>query len=375
MKKPKIPYPLPEEVKNKFLNELGVTPTDIDACWEWPRCSDVGDPYFCCNATIYSAAQISYMCFKGEIPNGQKVAHTCNKRFCVNPKHLILGQPRATNDFNLRPRFFEKTKRESFVRSGQTIACLNWIGTVNRQGYGIVYIKRKRKRATHIAIFLSTGKEVPIGKNALHACDNPACVEHSHLRIGTTNENIQDRVDRNRTATGDRHGTHTRPETIRRGANHGMAKFKEQDAVQIRRTFAAYPGKRGVTAALSKYFDSSRYAIDCIVKNETWVHILGSDHPEVQPLPLEELQKHFKKWPAGDAHKLTKISDLQVREIRFLAKQHLGHKGVFPALSKRYNVSQSLVRRIYLRKNRKSVSDNFHELGALPPLFPEGGVQ
>jgi len=39
-----------------------------------------------------------------------------------------------------------------------------------------------------------------------HICDNPMCINPDHLVKGTHNDNVQDRVSRNRSAIGVRHG-------------------------------------------------------------------------------------------------------------------------------------------------------------------------
>lgn len=82
--------------------------------------------------------------------------------------------------------------------------CLEWTGA-KTLGYGEFYAKMpdgvKKIRANRYALQLSSGgMSFPSKIYACHRCDNPACVNPQHLFHGTHQDNMDDKVAKNRAA-------------------------------------------------------------------------------------------------------------------------------------------------------------------------------
>lgn len=100
--------------------------------------------------------------------------------------------------------------------------CENWQGCFGSDGYGHVRWNRKVVAAHRLALMLESGSW-PEG-HVLHSCDNPACCNPKHLKVGTHQENMAECSLRMRNRT-------PRP-------GNGRAKLSPDQLTEIRRRFA-----------------------------------------------------------------------------------------------------------------------------------------
>ena len=76
--------------------------------------------------------------------------------------------------------------------------CLEWQGFRNPAGYGRIGNGDKHTMLAHRAAWIIANGDIPEGKHVLHSCDNPACIEVSHLFIGTPADNTRDKISKGR---------------------------------------------------------------------------------------------------------------------------------------------------------------------------------
>lgn len=152
----------------------------------------------------------------------------------------------------LAERFWAKTQ---VAESG----CIEWTGgSRNEHGYGQFSVKGNKafpcrmQLAHRVAWYLHTG-QLPDG-HVLHSCDNPACVNPEHLRIGDQFANMQDCVSRGR------HGGGARP-----GERHHQAKLTAEQVREIRAL-----GGVQTQRTLAKRFGVSGTTIGAILRGRNW---------------------------------------------------------------------------------------------------------
>lgn len=84
------------------------------------------------------------------------------------------------------------------VNIGAGTDCWIWKAGFYPSGYGRFSIMRRGQRAHRVAWVLTHFKEIPEGLVIMHTCDNPKCVNPSHLKLGTQGENVIDTVNKGR---------------------------------------------------------------------------------------------------------------------------------------------------------------------------------
>lgn len=111
----------------------------------------------------------------------------------------------------------------SFIDVSHESNCWLWTGCRTAKGYGRFSLNGRGVRAHRVAFAMNSGRLVLPTGHVLHRCDNPPCVNPSHLFEGTPKINTADMIERGRFV----------PPPHQTGSNHHNAKFGLEQHMSI----------------------------------------------------------------------------------------------------------------------------------------------
>lgn len=130
--------------------------------------------------------------------------------------------------------------------------CWLWMLGTNGDGYGSWRWRGRSIGAHRLSWMLHFGP-IPEGMQVCHKCDTPACVNPSHLFLGTPVDNALDRQAKGRG-----------PDT--RGERHPLAKLSADDVRSIRIA-------SGTQAAIGLEYGVCQSVVSSIKRGERWSHV------------------------------------------------------------------------------------------------------
>jgi len=152
-------------------------------------------------------------------------------------------------ELTIRDRFLLKTSM-----SDESGGCWEWGGYKNKYGYGILSSSGLPKQ-THVISYEQFVGNIPEGLCVCHTCDNPGCVNPSHLFLATNEENSEDRNRKGRTLKGDKSPT---------------AILTEKQVIRIKKMI-----EKGISNThIGKKFGVTSWTISRIKCGKNWKHVV-----------------------------------------------------------------------------------------------------
>jgi hypothetical protein len=127
---------------------------------------------------------------------------------------------------------------------------------VDSLGYGLIQSYKEGEKvhllAHRLAYMLEHELVLTPEQIIMHSCDNPCCVNPNHLKLGTHNDNVQDKVNKNRQA---------------KGTTNGRAKLNEEKVRIIR-------SSSNSNTELAKRYGVDAKVIRNVKQRLNWTHVV-----------------------------------------------------------------------------------------------------
>lgn len=154
-------------------------------------------------------------------------------------KKSFSNTPRSHHD-----KFWEKVNKSN--------DCWIWLGHIDKDGYGKFW-----NYLAHRFAWIDSFGEIPKGKYVCHKCDNPSCVNPSHLFLGTQFDNMKDMITKGRINS-------------RVGELNPKSKLTEKD---VRFIHEAYKFNGYNRTDLAKRFGVTKTCISYALAGKSWHNI------------------------------------------------------------------------------------------------------
>lgn len=155
----------------------------------------------------------------------------------------------------LETRFWDKVNKNGPIHPTLKTRCWEWTACLAR-GYGAIQVSGGIIKVHRMSWQLHKG-DIPEGLFVLHRCDNPICVNPTHLFLGTHQDNMKDMKAKERTNAVE-------------GEQHHLAKMTVSKVKELRnlreQTGLSYD-------KLAKRFGISTMQAYDIIKRKAWKHV------------------------------------------------------------------------------------------------------